>query len=193
MIEPVRRTLQLPADAVYAVAILSPTRLLATTYWARYESAGPKPLVLCDYEVGPLTRDSWRDAAARLNEVRIERKSRLAYPLGFFVENETIALKAQETTAIDARPIAPWLLTDEIWSTLCQSAALFLSNKDVGFLPDAQAKMAKRPFLNEAGVATGPRPDDPTFPAFLFGVVIGLDEIAARDPKPKPPRAARKN
>ena len=184
---------QLPADAVYATAILSPTRLLATMYWARYEAAGPKPLVLCDYDVGPLAATSWRDAAQKLDDVRVERKSRLNYPLGFFVENDTIALKAQETTAIDARPIPSWLLTDEIWSTLCQSASLFLANKDIGFLAPAAERMTKRPFLNEAGVATGPRPEDPTFPAFLFGVVIGLDEIAARDPKPKPPRAARKN
>lgn len=162
-------------------------------YWARYGSAGPKPLVLCDYEVGPLTADSWRGAATRLNEVRFERKSRLAYPLGFFVENETIALQAQETTAIDARPIPPWLLTVDIWSTLCQSASLYLSSKDVGFLPPAAERMQKRPFLNAAGVSTGPRPEDPTFPAFLFGVVIALDPIAARDPKPKPPKASRRN
>jgi hypothetical protein len=28
-------------------------------------------------------------------------------------------------------------------------------------------------------------------PAFLFGIVVGLDEVLSRDPHPKPPKRAR--
>lgn len=178
----------IPCDGVFATAVLSQTRILATFYWARYMHYG-KPLVLCDYEVGPLRGDSWRVVVDRLRELRVERRSRLPEPLGVFVETEMLAAQIAGS-GVPARAIPSWLTAADSWGQVVQSAAGLLAAAMVGYTRQASARMDQRPFLTESGVVAGPRTDDPIAPAFLFGVVLALDPVAARDPHPRPPKAS---
>lgn len=189
------------ADGIYATSILSPTRILATFYWARYRFYG-KPLVLCEYEVRPLTATVWLEAAATLNRLCTERRSRFPVPLGHFVETDTIAIQVRERSGVEASPIPPWIIDAKNWTAMCQSAAMMLEGGEVGYTKAAYDQMEARPFLNEASILAGPRDtqntnalqhsNTATVAAFIYGVILGLDENASRDPKPKPPRAARR-
>lgn len=181
---------RLPVDAVFATAVLAPTRIIAIFYWTRSRFHG-KPLVLCDYRVGPLTASTWDDAERILQELIVERRSRYQMPMGLFLETEMLAMQASDRCP-SARVIPGWLTRADSWHVMCQSAAGWLTRGDMGITTTAQERMRERPFLNEAGIYAGARPEDPTVPAFLYGVVLGLDEAAARDPNPKMPvRAAR--
>jgi hypothetical protein len=183
-------TKRAPSDGVYATAILSPARLLAVFYWARYIHYG-KPLVLCDYDVAPLDENSWQRIADQLEMWRVARLSRSRFAF-LFVESELIAVQVA-ALGINVRVIPDWLTMQDAWPQLAQSVAAALNRRDVGYLEQASERMDKRPFLNEAGVVAGPRGDDPLVPAFLYGVVLALDEAAARNPKPKQPiRSSRK-
>jgi hypothetical protein len=178
-----------PCDGVFATAVLSSTRILATCYWARYIHYG-KPLVLCDYEVGALDQNSWTVVANQLRAWRVGRASRIQQT-PVFVETEMLAVQVS-TTGVASRPIPNWLTAVDSWNQVVQSAAAILSRGDVGYTQKAHDRMETRPFLNEAGVVSGPRGDDPLPSAFLFGVVLALDTAAANDPHPRAPKASRK-
>jgi hypothetical protein len=180
---------RVPCDGVFATAVLSATRMLATFFWARYMHYG-KSLVLCDYEVGALDQNSWQHIENQLRMWRMGRSSRIPQS-AVFVETEMLAAQIAATGVI-ARPIPGWLTKADSWNQIVQSAAAILARGEVGYTQMAHDRMDKRPFLNEAGVVSGPRGDDPTVPAFLFGVVLALDATSARDPHPRPlVRAAR--
>jgi hypothetical protein len=164
---------------------MSQTRLLATFFWARYQMVG-KPLVLLDFEVAPLDRRSWMRAADRLRTAVRETKSRTPVPLGMFVENHIVAAQVKADAGLDGHVLPDWITANEAWATVCQSCAVSLVRKEVGVTKVAAQRMEQRPFLNEAGVYAGPRMEDPTVPAFLYGVLVGLDQTAAKDPKPRP-------
>lgn len=183
---------RIPSDGVFATAVLSPTRLLAVFYWARYTYYG-KPLVLCDYAVGPLRADSWSNAASVLTDLVKERHSRLREPLGLYVETDLLSAQIASYGLL-ARVIPPWLSSPDAWHQIVQSAAGLLASGNIGYTKRANERMLSRPFLSEAGVAAGPRaPDDPTTAAFLYGIIIALDQAASRNPKPKQlVRASRK-
>lgn len=181
---------RLPVDAVYATAVLGSSRLLARFYWGRSNGFN-KPLILLDFVVEPLVSRSWATTRERLDALTHERSARLGRPLGLWVEGESLAAQARDA-GIDTRPVPPHLVRDEAWHSMVQSAAAQLSQDQVGYTARAKAAMEARPFLNSAGVAAGPRTDDPTVPAFLYGIVIGLDEVLARDPHPRPPAKARR-
>jgi hypothetical protein len=174
-----------PSDGVFATAVLSQTRLLATCYWARYVHYG-KPLVLLDYEVGPLRGSSWGAIRDALPVWAEERRARVRGSEALFVEGDMMAAQAA-AVGLNARAIPPWLVAADAWHQVAQSAAAIMARGDVGYTRRASAQMDARPFLTEAGVAAGPRPEgDPITPAFLFGVVLALDPAAARDPHPRP-------
>ena len=179
----------LPVDTVYATAILSPVRTLAQFYWARSASFG-KPLILLDFDTGPLTASSWKEVASRLTMFEETRRARFG-ALGVYIENEILVAQADASGATP-HLIPSHISADTSWQMVCQSAASFLARGDIGYLQSASDKMDKHPFLNASGVYAGPRTDEPTVPAFLYGIVLGLDEAAARDPKAKAPaRSAR--
>ncbi len=180
----------LPVDGVYATAVLSPLRLLATFYWGRSQFFS-KPLILLDFDVGPLAADSWKIVESRLRGLSIERRARYGN-LGCYVEGDHLVQHAT-AAGMPARCVPGHLVTDEMWNVVCQSAAGSLTRGEVGYTAAASEKMDERPFLDALGVHAGPRPDDPTVAAFLFGVVVGLDPVMARDPKARPPKASRRN
>ncbi len=171
---------RLPVDTVYATFVLSPTRLSACFYWGQTRHYN-KPLILLDYEVAPLDHETWDRAAACLDHLVVDRRARYGGG-GIWLEYPTLVSQA-EHAKMRARLIPRWLTNQEAWHTLAQSAAVFLSRGDVGYTAEAAAKMEKRPFLSESGVSAGLRSDDPTTAAFLYGVVLGLDEALASEPE----------
>lgn len=172
-----------PVDTIFASAVLSTTRLLAVFYWAR--SVGHnKPLLLLDFDVEPLSAQSWNVVRLKLDNLVVERKVRYGVA-GMWVEGESLAVQAFNA-GIATKHIPHYLTKVELWHTMCQSAASFLSAGDVGYTHRAAESMQQRPFLNASGVYAGPRTDDPTVAAFLFGIILGLDEVLAKDPHPKP-------
>lgn len=180
-----------PVDVVFATAVLSRTRLLAVFYWAR-SNGHNRPLILLDFAVEPLDDMSWRRVKVRLDDLNLERRARAGRPLGLWIEGESLAQQASGA-GIQARPIPAHLLKPAVWHSICQSTSAFLVRGEVAQTSLAVAAMARRPFLDAAGVYVGPRPDDPTVAAFLFGIVIALDQTLARDPKPTPPKRASRN
>jgi hypothetical protein len=179
-----RGTTGQPVDVVYGTAVLSTNRLLALFYWGR--SAGSrKPLILLDFDVSPLTRESWGGASLVLASLLSDRRVHSGAHLGLWVEGESLAARAGAVVP-DCRPIPVHLTRPEAWHPICQSAASILAEGLVGYTQEAADAMDKRPFLTAAGVYAGPRTEDPTIAAFLYGVVLGLDPILAEDPHPKP-------
>lgn len=179
-----------PADGVFATAVLSDTRMLAQFHWARYEHVGV-PLLLCDYDVSPVTADTWPQMIARLDRVQSERLGQRN--LGVMVESPILQRQIHDATGAAAYVVPAHLVTDASWHVLCQSAAMILSRKDVGYTPRAAEKMEGRPFLTESAVRAGPRTDDPATAAFLYGVVLALDPEVHKDPVSRPPRPSRRN
>ncbi len=184
--EPIR----MPVDGVYATAVLSPLRLLAVFYWGRSQYFN-KPLILLDFEVSPLVVNSWQRVEVRLGELTTERRARYGN-LGCYVEGDHLVQHAQ-ASGMPARSMPGHMVTDDMWNVVCQSAAGSLTRGELGYTQAASDKMDERPFIDALGVHVGPRPADPTVAAFLFGMVIGLDPVMARDPNAKPPKQSRKN
>ena len=172
---------RLPVDAVYATAVLSPTQMLACFFWGR--SIGYRePLLLLDFSCTLLEAQSWAMIQRTLTELNMLRRARTGHALGMWIEGEALAHQAMHA-GIDARQIPPHLTRDEAWHPICQSVAALMAGGSVDYTPRAQEAMEARPFPN----TSGPRTDDPLVPAFLYGVVLGLDEVLARDPHPKMP------
>jgi hypothetical protein len=180
---------QAPVDCIFGTAVLSTTRMLAVFYWAQSRGHN-KPLILLDFTCEPLTAESWQITKLRLGDLLTERRTRTPRPLGLWVEGEALMQQAFYSD-IDARLIPPHLGRPEAWHPICQAAAGHLASGSIGYTPRAQAALDARPFLNAAGVFAGPRSEDPLIPAFLYGIIIGLDEVLARDPHPRPPVRGR--
>lgn len=187
--EPIARPT--PIDCIYASAVLSTTRLLATFYWGRSLGQFNKPLILLEFAVNPLDDFSWRRCKLKLDELNVSRRVRSPVPLGLWIEGEALAVQALYS-GIEARPLPPHLSKNEAWHPICQSVAGLLAQGQLGYTAAAAEQMDARPFLDAAGVFAGPRTEDPTIAAFLFGAVLGLDEVLARDPHPKPPVKSRR-
>lgn len=164
--------------------------MLGTHFFARSDGHN-KPLILLSYEVEPLQADSWTRIYGRMLTYTKTRRARLGRPLPIWIEGETLAMQAL-SRMVNARMIPLHLTRDEMWHPICQSVSAILSQGMVGYTSEAAALMDDRPFLNAAGVYAGPKTDDPTIAAFLYGVVLGLDEVLAKDPHAKMPvRTAR--
>lgn len=180
---------KMPVDMVFGTAVLSPSRMLAVFYWARSQHFG-QALILLDFEVAPVEADTWEKIRAELKQHSAQRRARMGRPLGLFLESETLVAQGQ-ACGLTAHLIPAWLTTKDAWVAICQSAASILVSGNVGYTRDAMTRMDARPFLDASGVAAGPRSDDPTVPAFLYGVVIALDPALASNPKPGLPQKAR--
>lgn len=176
----------LSVDTVYATAVLSPTRMIAVFYWGR--SVGHnKPLILLDFSVEAFRADTMATIRNRLEILKIERRARMGFTLGVWFENQILVQQASYHNLI-AHSIPDHLLSDSVWHSLCQAVSVYLTRGDVGYTQVAADAMQARPFLNAAGIAAGPRTDDPTVPAFLYGVVLGLDVALSKDPNMRIPQ-----
>lgn len=149
-------------------------------YWARYLHTGT-PLVLLDWEVDPIVAESWRHIDGWLRDLGTMRRARSQ--LGAYIEGPSLAAQ-MENSGFVANPIPDHLTKAEAWSGMCQVTAALLAGGQVGYTKAASDKMDARPFLDSAGFRGGNRGDDPAVPAFIYGVVMGLDEFSARPAKP---------
>lgn len=172
-----------PVDGVFATAVLSPTRVLAVFYWGRSMHGINRPLILFDFEVEPLVAATWTRVGGRLKSLTAERRARYG-DLGVFVEGEHLAQLVADA-GLRVQRVPAWLVTQDAWHAITQASATHMVAREVVYTDAAKASMASHPFLNASGVAAGPRGDDPTVTAFLYGVVLALDEALSHDPKPK--------
>lgn len=184
--EPPISALVAPVDAVYATAVLSITRSIAVFYWARSRGHN-RPLILLDFTVGPFAPDTWWSIGETLGRFHVERRARYHTPLGLWIEGEALAAQAFIGGGLDARMIPEYLTKDAIWHSMCQSVAAMLATDQLAMIEQAKASLDRRPFLNAAGVYAGPRTDDPTVAAFMYGIILGLDVVLSKDPHRKPP------
>ena len=173
-----------PVDCVYATVVLAGDGRSAQFYWGRNAHTG-QPLILIDWEVHPLDASIWFLADSTLRDFARERRARIG-SMGTFVEGANIA-QIGELQGYLVRAIPEHITTPSAWPSICRSTALYLSDSKVGITEASLIKMASRPFLTDAGLSSvEKRPDDPIVPAFVYGVVMGLDEASAR-----PPRSAK--
>ena len=150
------------------------------------------PLILLDFSRAPLEAGSWMAIQENLVRMSADRRSRHGRPLGLWIEGQSLVMQAF-AAGIDARQVPDHLIRPELWHSVCQSVAVILTSGQVAQTAHADAQMERMPFLNAAGVYAGPRTDDPMVPAYLYGVVLGVDEVLARDPKPKMPTRSARN
>lgn len=165
-------------DSVFATVAHSEGNI-AACYWMSSKHVGV-PLVMFDWFSGQFTPAFWTQLLGTLEAVR--DRVRIRYDnLGVWTEGPSLAQHAA-MNGIPARAVPDWLTTTEYWPRLAFSASCFIKGGFVKLTDNAQQKSSKQAF---GGISYrgGERGDDPTVPAFLYGVALALDESAAVDPK----------
>jgi hypothetical protein len=176
-------------DAVYATVAANEDGLAATLRWALSVGYG-RPLVLLDWDVAPLRPDTWGAAGSALENDAAQTRAR-GGSMGIFVEDPAFAQQALER-GVYAQGIPAHIIAPAFWPNLCLLAAHHVDAGDVKLAGPAMRKIVetlpdgrkRRQFAALPRVAPGPRGDDPTVPAWLFGIVLGVDEGAATPPPP---------
>lgn len=169
-------------DAVYATVVIDQRGYAAVLYWARNRTSGV-PLALVDWDLRPFRPDLWGIVADRLEAMAVECRARFG-SLGIWTESLLLARQAE----MREQPVLmiPDHLTDaKAWDALSLTATLHVHDGSVKVMEAAYRRTREAKFGALAWMG-GDRPDDPTVPAFLYGIVLGLDEASARDPKPRP-------
>jgi hypothetical protein len=165
-------------SAVYATMCKDAGDECAVLYWMRSLPEDKPALVLLDWDRRQFVPQVFADADARLDAFR---KDRLAGrgSLGTFVEEPNFAHIAK-SRGYHARPIHEHLVAADAWDRLWASVAFYTREGAVGLTETAKSK----PF-SALSFKGGPRPDDdPTVPAWIYGIVLGLDEASGRPPQP---------
>lgn len=176
-------------DAVYATAVPSPRGEVAIMLWGRAAHHGV-PLTLLDWDVRQLAPPAWEWVTERLEELRVEYRVR-AGSLGAWIEGEVISHQVAGAGVL-CRPIPAWLTGKEAWAQIGMAATGYVRSASVKLSPLAVERTKSRA-LAALTYEGGERDDDPSTAAFLYGIVIGLDEAAARDPKAKAPVRTPRN
>lgn len=181
----------LPVDTIYASVVVAPDGRAARFYWSRTGWALPttpnaKPLVLLDFDVDYLGVGYWSDISGRLDQLALEYRARYGVSAAM-IEHTEMAEQARMRGLDVARPIPDHLTTDDYWPRMCSSAWGYMEEGYIARSVCADAAMKARPFLD--GFRAGPRgsenpvePTDPTIPAYIYGVVLGLDDAMAIPP-----------
>jgi hypothetical protein len=157
-------------------------------YWTASAYSGP-PLILVDWSRAPFTPTLWREIDDRLVELTIERRARIG-SVGAFVEGIYLA-KLGEMSGCAVAPIPEHLMAAKEWPAMCQAAALHVGGDRVTIARAAYERIESSdnpaPFRSAMNASFGPRDEeDPTVPAFVLGIVLGLDETLARPAVRKP-------
>lgn len=151
---------------------------VAVMYWAR-SNGFAVPLRLIDLFVGQLFPDTWGTIARRLEELSRDYHTRMGC-LGGFVEGEVLTQHAN-FRGLESTVIPLWLTTPGYWPSLTVAATAYVRDGSVEIVPIA-AEAVKRQASEVLNFDGGPRPERATVPAFLYGIAIGLDPAAAREP-----------
>lgn len=170
-------------DLVYAVAVPSDDGRLAATFWARIAGGYGRPLTLVDWEIYQVAADVWRDLGDRVENFRRSCGARYG-TAGPWIEGEALAQRAVASGLDDAKPIPTHVAAADAWPSLCLSVARFVEAGDVRIARPALDKTRAGGFAGLPRKHPGPRSTDPTAPAWVFGIVLGLDEFAAKPPPP---------
>ncbi len=166
--------------AVYATMARDAADGCAVLYWARGLPDYPPPLRLLDWEERQFMPSAFEDVDARLVSLAKERWATNG-SIGLFVEDPRLAALAKQRGR-NVRPIHEHLTQPAAWDQLWTVAAFYIREGSVGVTDVAREKFKSSAFaaLTFSG---GERPnDDPTVPAWLYGIVIGLDAASARIP-----------
>jgi len=169
-------------DAVFATVATDDADGAAALIWARGTPGYGPPLALVEWEESQFVPSLFTDLRDRLAEVAKKRRAR-AGSIGIWVEDHRLALLAR-MRGVDVHAIPEHLLGVQAWSGLWSSTAFFVREGLVAVADAARIRFESSAFaaLTFRG---GPRPpDDPTVPAWLYGIVLGLDEAASRPPEP---------
>jgi len=170
-------------DSMFATVCASAEMgMAASLRWARSSGYG-HPLMLLDWEVGQLSPQMWRDVEDGLTLDAHETRVRYGSGPHVWVEGAALAHQAQSVLTIDSHAMPEHVVAAGFWDTLVLSSAFYMRGGQVKMTKRAHEKTQQKQFsaLTYRG---GLRPDDPTVPAFLYGVVLALDEAAARPPRP---------
>lgn len=170
-------------DSLFASVCATPEKgLAAALRWARSSGYG-SPLVLLGWQIGQLSPSLWRDLE---QDFAVDQRTiRCRYGGGphVWVEGAALAHQAESVLEIFSHPIPEHMVAADFWDTLVLSATFQIRSGRVRLSRPAYEKTLEQPFaaLTYRG---GERGDDPTIPAFLYGVVLALDPQAARPPAP---------
>lgn|GEM_PF-6158819 len=181
-------------EAVFATAVPDDVGRLCVVYWARCEAYGD-PLRVLDWDLANFSADTWPNVAKRVEELRRRCGARQPPSIVALVEGETLAHQANARGCL-AIPVPTHLTTQDAWQGLVTAAASHLADGNVKLTKTAWAK-ANSDLNGRGGFAglprmhPGPRSDDPTVPAWLYGVVLGLDPASAKPPTPAKVKVVR--
>ena len=169
-------------DYVFATAALCGDEA-AIFYWGRTRHQPTLPeLTLFDFEVAQAVPAIWQNAIDRLAEVSRERRAR--YPhIGVVVEDLALA-RTLHARGLRVHPVPEHLTKADAWEHLWHTAAVYVRAREVAW-SRAAADRALTTACPARTFRGGPRPeDDATTPAYLLGIVVGLDEPSATPPRP---------
>lgn len=176
-------------DYVYASVVVSGEGEIAVLYWARSVTFG-LPLVLLDYDVVTFAEMTWSVASDKLGRFEHECGARYG-SMGLWVENASLAGHI-EAAGIAAMPIAKELTGPAYWEALNLSAGFHVGAERVKvtravMVKSIAASDGTGDALNRRVLAPlapnyrlGPRDDDPTIAAWLYGIMLGLDPTAGQ-------------
>jgi hypothetical protein len=182
----------LAVDAVYATMALDEGDTAAILYWARGVPGYGPPLTILDWSVEKMLPRTFEVAEDRLSELSQDRRSRHG-SLGTFAEMKWV-VSVEQRRGLRVMPVPDHLTKPEAWTQLWRQAAIYYRAGDVAISRLADERKY-RDVLNPWDYRGGPRPDDkPAVIAWMYGVVLGLDEASADPvdpPKAKPTQGQR--
>lgn len=173
-------------DAIYATCVVDDRGQAAVLYWARSRFFGT-PLLLLDWMMAQLTPRLWTDARSALDGYVGTCRARHG-SCGVYVEDESLAVQA-ESLGTRCEAIYEHLTATDRWTSLCLTVSLAARGGMLGICTRALETAKAHPKRDEVydpalNFRGGPRPECPTVPAFVYGVVLGLDPTAATPPRP---------
>lgn len=165
-------------DTVFAT-VVPHEATVAVLYWARSVHFG-LPLVMFDWSCGQLDARTWDTATEILAAAGDRMRARFGNS-GAWVEGTGLAQQAS-AHGLPSRAVPAWLEHPDYWPRLGVAAAGYIRDGHIKLTDEALAK-ADRQAFGAVAYRGGERGDDPTVPAFLYGITLALDESAATDPK----------
>lgn len=182
-------------ETIFATVVPDEIGRLCVVYWAKAKDYG-HPLTCLDWELADFSAETWPNVAARVDELRTRCKARQPPSVVALVEGETLAHQANARGCV-AVPIPAHLSAPDAWQGLATVAASSLASGEVKLTKTALAKAAtdlngRSGFAGLPRRHPGPRSTDPTVPAWLYGVALGLDAASARPPPPAKVKVVRR-
>jgi hypothetical protein len=168
-------------DAIYGTVAADSRGQVAVLYWARSHGYGA-PLILLDWDVALLTAARWAVIDGEIGDLVTRCRAR-GGSLGLWIENEALAQQAN-ARGCRAKAIPEHLTATDYWDNLSLVAGQYIDDGSVKVTRTVAAKIKVQPFGALPRRVPGPRADDATVPAWLYGIVLGLDEAAANPPEP---------